>query len=212
MMTQLACFSLFKQIATIVIYGLIAIIVCICLVKLLQSEGGRQLVFYIICGVIIVAAIICGIQLYREVTAKSYINGQIDIRNQFIAQCFDYKSSSVVFTKNGESDTYTFEIDLTKVEDFNGDSKKYEIKMNDYILFNAVITSGSVSADVEIDFYDTQNNQVCTSELNILVEFLSNKTRLKMSTQGAAQAEFLMQYFSDYGIRLSIAELKGEIT
>ena len=211
-MIQLACFSLFKQIATIVAYGLIALIIVICLSVLLKSDNGKKFVFYIVTGLIIISSIICGVQLYKEITAKSYINGQIDIRNQFITQSFEYKSSSVVFTKSGENEAYTFEIDLTKVEDFNGEIKQYKIEMNDYILFNAVITTGSVSADVEIDFYDTQNKQVCTSELNILVEFLSNKTRLKMTTQGAKQAEFLTQYFTDYGIRLSIAELKGDIT
>lgn len=210
MINQLNAIGFFKQLSSILIYGILAIVVCICLVKLLKAEGGRQLIFYILCGVIIIAGIIVGIQFYKELTAKSYINGQIDISNQFVSESFEYKSSSVVFTKNGTTNTYTYEIDLTKVEDFNGENKKYEVKLNDYVLFNAVITAGSVSADLQIDFYDTNNSQVCSSELKILVEFINNKTKLKLATEGASQAEFLTQYFEDYGFRLNIAELKGD--
>lgn len=210
MINQLLCLATFERIISVVIYCAIGIAICIGLAILLKSEGGRQLIFYILCGVIIIAGIIVGIQFYKELTAKSYINGQIDISNQFISESFEYKSSSVVFTKNGTTNIYTYEIDLTKVEDFNGENKKYEVKLNDYVLFNAVITAGSVSADLQIDFYDTNNSQVCSSELKILVEFINNKTKLKLATEGASQAEFLTQYFEDYGFRLNIAELKGD--
>ncbi len=211
MINQLLCLATFERIISVVIYCAIGIAICIGLAILLKSEGGKKVVFYIITGAIIIGGLVCGIQLYKEVTSKSYINGQIDIQNQFVTQSFEYKSSSVTLAKVGDSNIYTFEIDLTKVEDFNGVEKQYEVKMNDYILFNAVITSGSVSAEIEVDFYDTNNNKICTSELKILVEFLSNKTKLKLSTEGAEQAEFLMQYFSDYGFRLNIAELKGDL-
>lgn len=210
MINQLCCFSQFQRIFSIICYGLIAIIICFCLVKLLKTDGGKQLLFYIISGVLIVVAIVCGIMLYKKITSKSYINGQIDISNQFVSQTFEYKSSSVVFTKNGDSDVYSYEIDLTKLEDFNGANKQYEVKLNDYVLFNSTITSGSVSTNLEINFYDTKNNNVCSANLQILVEFLSNKSRLKFSTEGSKQAEFLTQYFTDYGVRLSILELKGD--
>ena len=69
------------NIFSIILYSIIAIVVCICLGKLMQSEGGKKLVFYILSAVIIFGACVCGVQLYKEITAKSYVNGSIDIQN-----------------------------------------------------------------------------------------------------------------------------------
>ena len=52
---------------------------------------------YLICFVLIVVGTFCGIQLYKEVKAESYINGSIDISNHFSQESFNYISSSVTF-------------------------------------------------------------------------------------------------------------------
>ena len=45
---------------------------------------------YLFAFVIIVAGVFCGIELYKEVKAESYINGSIDISNQFSQESFNY--------------------------------------------------------------------------------------------------------------------------
>lgn len=42
-----------------------------------------MVLLYILAFVIIVAAVFCGIELYKELKAESYINGSIDISNRF---------------------------------------------------------------------------------------------------------------------------------
>lgn len=56
-----------------------------------------MILLYLAAFVIIVAGVFCGIRLYKEVTAKSYINGSIDISNRFSQDSFNYSSTSVVF-------------------------------------------------------------------------------------------------------------------
>lgn len=151
----------------------------------------------------------CGIELYKEIKAESYVNGSIDISNQFSQESFNYSSTSVVFYHDmyDDTNTYTFEIDLKRVESFNGLEKEYRVTFNDYILVSADINAGSIFSDVAIDFYDTNGNIVCNSLMKVSIQFLSNKTQLTISTTGNTNASFLEQYFSDNGIRLKVIEI-----
>lgn len=168
-----------------------------------------NILLYILAFVIIVAAVFCGIQLYKEVKAESYVNGSIDISNKFSAESFTYSASSVVFYHDlyDDSDTYTFEKELLKVETFDGSKNKYSVTLNKFVLLNTEVTSGSVFANLNLDFYDTNGNVVNSALLKISVKFLSNKTVLTLATTGKENASFLEQYFADNGIRLKIIEI-----
>lgn len=164
---------------------------------------------YLLAFVIIVVGIFCGIELYKEVKAESYINGSIDISNRFSQESFSYSSTSVVFYHDlyDDTDTYTFEKELLKVDDFDGKKKSYQVVLNDYVIMNSEINAGSVFATVDMDFYDVGGNVVKSATMKISVMFLSNKTQLILSTVGNENASFLEQYFADNGIRLSIVEI-----
>ncbi len=167
---------------------------------------------YLICCVLIVAGAFCGLQLYKEVKAESYVNGSIDISNRFSQESFRYKSTSAVFYHDlyDDTDTYYFETDLPKTENFDGEKNTYKVMLNDYVLFNAEVNAGSVYADVCIDFYDTQGQIVNSANMSVSVKFLSNKTQLTLATIGNENARFLEQYFSDNGLRLQIIEIKED--
>ena len=151
----------------------------------------------------------CSIELYKDVKAESYVNGSIDISNQFSQESFNYSSTSVVFYNDLYDDThaYTFEKELLKVEDFNGKDKEYNLILNDYILLDAEFNSGSIFSTFLIDFYDTEGAIICNAEMKISIQFLSNKTQLTLTTVGEENSSFLEQYFSDNGIRLRVVEI-----
>jgi len=166
---------------------------------------------YLICFALMLAGGFCGFRLYQLVTAKSYINGSINIENQFVVQSFSYTNTSVVFYHDlyDTSLTYSYEIELKPVADFNGVEKQYAIVLNDYVLLDTQISAGSVFATVYLDFYDTDGTLKCSSSMTITIKFFSNRTYLLFETTGGENASFLTQYFSDYGIRLKINEIKG---
>lgn len=168
-----------------------------------------MVILYLLSFVIIVVAVFCGIRLYKEIKAESYINGSIDISNRFTQESFNYSSTSAVFYHDlyDDTDTYTFEKDLLKVENFDGKKKTYQVVLNDYVLLNTEINAGSVFATVDMDFYDTNGNVVNSAVMKISVKFLSNKTTLTLATTGKENASFLEQYFADNGIRLRIIEI-----
>ncbi len=168
-----------------------------------------MIILYLLSFVIIVVAVFCGIRLYKEIKAESYINGSIDISNRFTQESFNYSSTSAVFYHDlyDDTDTYTFEKDLLKVENFDGKKKTYQVVLNNYVLLNTEINAGSVFATVNMDFYDTNGNVINSAVMKISVKFLSNKTTLTLTTTGKENASFLEQYFADNGIRLRIIEI-----
>jgi hypothetical protein len=164
---------------------------------------------YIICFVLIIVGTICGIQLYKEVKAESYVNGSIDISNQFSQENFNYSSTSVVFYHDlyDDTDTYLFEKDLLKIESFNGQKNTYEVWLNDFILLDTDYNAGSIYSTVKMDFYDEYGSVINNAEMKISIKYLSSKTVLTLSTTGQENASFLEQYFADNGIRLKVIEI-----
>ena len=168
-----------------------------------------MILLYLAAFVIIVAGVFCGIRLFKEIKAESYINGSIDISNRFTQDSFNYSSTSVVFYHDiyDETNTYTFEKDLLKVENFDGAKNRYQLVLNDYVLLDTQISAGAVFSKLYMDFYDTSGNIVSSAYMDIAIKFLSNKTALSFSTVGNENASFLEQYFADNGIRLKVVEL-----
>mgnify|MGYP001059902764 CR=1 FL=1 len=170
-------------------------------------------ILYILAFALIVAGVFCGLQLYKEVKAESYVNGTIDISNRFSQESFKYSATSVVFYHDlyDDTDTYYFEKELLKVDSFDGAQKTYNVVLNDYILLNCEIKAGSVYATVVLDFYNTDGQIVNSASMKISVKFLSSKTQLTLATTGNTNASFLEQYFADNGIRLQIIEIIKEV-
>lgn len=196
----------FSKIGTYISIGVIAIIAVICLVIMLKFKHSRKLMLYIIGSLVIISGLICGVAFYKEVTAKSYVNGSINIQNQYSMESFQYNSNSVVFYQNSGTNTYTYSTELLKVSDFNGEKKNYEVVVNDYIL-PATVSAGAVDTTLLLDFYSTSGELTCSSAMKINIKFLSDKTQLTFSVVGEKQAQFLEQYFKDNGIRLRINEI-----
>jgi len=166
-------------------------------------------ILYLLAFVLIVVGVFCGIRLYKEIKAESYVNGSIDISNRFSQESFKYTSTSVVFYHDlyDDTGTYAFEKDLLKVENFDGKKKTYQVVLNNYVLLNTEINAGSVFSTVDMDFYDTNGNVINSAVMKLSVKFLSNKTTLTLATTGKENASFLEQYFADNGIRLRIIEI-----
>lgn len=164
---------------------------------------------YLICFILIIVGVFCGIELYKEIKAESYVNGSIDISNKFSQESFNYSSSSVAFYHDDydTTDTYTFQKDLLVVDSFNGLENTYQVVLNDYILFDTEFNAGSIFSTIDIDFYDTDGNIVCNADMKISIVFLSNKTQLELTTIGDESSSFLEQYFTDNGIRLQVIQI-----
>lgn len=165
---------------------------------------------YVICAVMIVVGTFCGIQLYKEVKAESYVNGSINVENKFSQESFTYSASSVVFSLDSYAqtpETYVFENNLLKVDDFNAETKTYQIKLNKYILLDADIRAGSIFANVHMDFYGTDGQLVQGADMQMSILFLDDRTQLRFIVIGQESKAFIEKYFANNGIRLRVYEI-----
>lgn len=167
---------------------------------------------YLICFVLTVAGVFCGIRLFQLIARESYVNGSIDIQNQFSVESFAYANTSIEFYNDiyDPTNTYAYEIDLLKVDDFNGTKSRYQLVLNDYVLIDTQISAGAVFSKAYLDFYNTDGQIVCSAYLDISIKFLSDKTALTLKTTGGESASFLTQYFKDNGIRLKLNKILKE--
>jgi hypothetical protein len=169
---------------------------------------------YLICIVCVLVGVWSGITLWQKVHAESYINGSIDITNDLYTESFTYDNSLfddvIAFSHDiyDETDTYAWQSEnLPTVTDFNGVTKTYRIEVNGYRIFNATISAGGVLVRTYIDFYDTENNLLVDAYYDLSIRFLSNKTEVEVKTTSQQNANFIEQYFTDNGLRISIKEV-----
>ena len=162
---------------------------------------------YIICCILVLFGTFFGIKLYQQATKESYVNGSIDISNQFYQETFSYASTSVAFYPTANGSTWDYSNELVKTNGFDGQLKKYKVVLNDYTLVTAEIKAGSVYATVRMDFYNTDGTIDCEGTMSIRVLFLSDSTELKLSCPNEKSANYFEQYFIANGIRLEIIEI-----
>lgn len=163
---------------------------------------------YIICAILSLVGIYCSITLVQDITSASYKVGSASIANQFSQESFFYSNSAVAFYPNEGAEAYTFEIELLEVENFNAQENEYGVKLNDYILFNSKFTAGSVAGDITMYFYDVDGGKLHEANMQIVIQFLSSKTKLKMACDSQTSANYFEKYFADNGIRLSVERVK----
>lgn len=172
-----------------------------------------KIIAYVLGLVIIIGGVFAGMRLQKLLSAESYINGSLNNMNQFVVENFNYSASNINFYDEFPNDEIppTFEIDMPKVENFNGETLSYKITLNNYYLTETIFSAGAIYSIFYIDFNDTENETLQSCSMQIRIQYLNNRTNLKITTETQDEQAFLEQYFEDNGIRLKVIEvLKGE--
>lgn len=177
---------------------------CIAVLKRLAKP-----LLYILAFCIIVSGFVCGALTYKIITSKSYINGDmLGIENAFKQEDFRYKTNAIMFRKSAsDSNLYTYEIELNPVKDFNGVTNRYEILLNGYEILTAVIQAGAIEFTQAYEFLDVQGEEINQAQLQVSVEMLADKTRLRVQTE-TEHIEYINQYFNNNQFELRINKIK----
>lgn len=204
MMTYLGCLTdLINAVKSLVIAAGVVLI----LILILKQPQLRRVLFYIVCVLVVVSGILGAIGLHQELEKKSYTNGQITLKNTFdLEDHFNWATNSIAFYHSDydETNTFTYTVDLTKVSKFDGDYNNYDVYFNDYQIVNAVITSGAVVFDAPLSVKLTDGTISTTADLNINIQFLTDKTKLTLTTHGKQEASYLERYFNDCGFKVVV--------
>lgn len=206
MMNLLSLFCYFNKATNIVVFAVLFLIIVVGIVIMLKFPSSRKIMLYIFAVVVITVGSMSAFGLYKDVTAKSYVVGSLDYEYLTTQESLTYIRSSISFYKDDSvNNGYYYEDNLLKTEDFNGLEHEYLVKLNDYVLTNTIINAGSIYSVINIDFYDVENDIVCNACLDISIQFLSDKTKLRMNTS-LKDVPYLEDYFSNYGFNLEIVE------
>lgn len=166
-------------------------------------------VFAVVCALIMSSGIYCCVAWVQDAHRESYVRGSINLGNQFYAEEFKFIGDAV-FLKTTDNVSYVYDQPNLAKAPFDGVNKQYRFTFNEYIIYDATYTAGTAMAQINIDFYDTDNKLKLGTGFTIRIRFLSNRTELTISTAGAEQAQLLNQYFIDNNCRILIEEIKGE--
>lgn len=197
---------LFDDISNMITTALTAIIVVICLIIALKSEHFRKFCLYVIATVCILFGGYCTFGLIKDITAESYTNGSLEQKNTYGQDVFSYKSSSIHFTR--ENDKYVCEKNLIRVNNFDGEKNEYNIVLNDYLILDSNITTGSINFDITMEFRTPDSGANIFGDLHITIKFLSDKTYMKISTETQLESEYFSDYFKNFGFDLSCYEVE----
>lgn len=184
---------------TLIVFGII-IILLVFLFFALKDDVVRKVMIYIAGVLVIVAGIYSSINLYKEVNAKSYINGEIPLFEQFQVEDFSYCTSQLVLSK-AAGGAYTYEVDTIKVKDFDGTENSYKVYLNEKLM-PVKVNAGSFEIDCKVNFLSTENETLNLAHLKIQVSFLSETTKIKIATTTQESAGYLQKYFLANGFSI----------
>lgn len=167
---------------------------------------------YIVAFIVIISGIVCGIGVYKEITSKSYINGELGVENVFTMTNFNYQTNGLVFYADELNENYfTHTATLVPTEDFDATKKHYEIYLNGYEILTYSVDAGLIEFNQTIQFLDVDKQVINEAVLNVRLEFYADKTKLKVAVETESEA-YLNQYFNLNGFKLEIREIKqGEL-
>lgn len=164
---------------------------------------------YLICIALIISGVFCGIGLIKQIKAESYINGTLTDKNEFSQENFHYTTTQFTMYHDAydETDTYYYDINLTPVEDFDGECNDYELYVNNYRLFDVTVNFGSINANMPLNFYDVYSEVMNASNIKINLSFYANKTNLNISVIGFESSKFVTSYFVNNGLNIFVKKI-----
>ena len=141
----------------------------------------------------------------------------------FSIESKEYGTAITIETKNNYTEISRFDlgsivfdsenyVDFEIIEsyapvEFNGDGKDYLLLFNDQPLNNVICTSGKISGELNIVFYDLDGVIVATSDVLVEVEYFAGETKLKLSsTNNADSMAYLTAYTNINGAVVRVVE------
>lgn len=207
MIPQLACFTFLDKLGNIILGSVIAVAFVICFVIMAKYKHSRKILTYILCVATLMIGLASSINFIRMITAKSYENGSIDITNKFSQEEYNIKNLAITFYPTENAQSFVFENDSVKTDDFNGEKYNYILKINNHYITDCEINAGSISAKMNLELNDSLGNVTYSGTMNILISFYSDRTNLKLSVKTTTDAQAFTKYFQDNTFSLEVIKL-----
>ena len=161
---------------------------------------------YLICVVLIISGIFCGANLIKIWSQKSGVYGSIESiesKNNY-TDVAKFDLGIISFESDNNVD-YSFSYTDGYIE-FDGNSD-YSLLINDSLVSDVIFEAGKIIADAKFKFYGSDGKVVSVAELNIYIEFLSDKTVISITTKNNNDSmAYLMRYVNVNGFVIKVVE------
>lgn len=151
---------------------------------------------YIVCCVIIIIGLLSIVNLFEMFGAKSGEYGTPitieKVQDLNLVQSYDF--GIIQFTEKKDTNIYTYNQTYAP-EEFNGEENNYTIFFNSQPVQNIKITSGALSGDFTLNYYDLDGQIESTSQLNIYMFFYEGTTEIRFEITNEDDS---LSYFTTY--------------
>ena len=159
---------------------------------------------YLLCLIVILSGIYCGIETVKMVTAKSDTVGSYVYVKESPKPLFSTKMSEISLSKKDNSYTWSKTYDAVK---FDGKNNKYEFTLNDRPAYAVTTTAGTANCEFVLSFKDTNANVIQRVSLFIDLKFFENYTTLDVSLTGDMAYSLMSDYIACNGLSLAVTEV-----
>lgn len=156
--------------------------------------------------VILGAGVYCGVYMYKEKTSVSQTYGELnkhDLYEDF--NVFDCDLSNAIFYQTVTGYEYTTTI--PKAVEFNGNTSKYNVLVNDQPSINEQSSAGILTAKNTINYYGIDGNEINQTVLTIEFKFYQSKVEISIKNANTAEQQALfLEYIAFNGLKIRTIE------
>lgn len=156
--------------------------------------------------VILGAGVYCGIYLYKEKTNISQTYGDLnehDLYEDF--NVFDCDLSNAIFYQTATGYEYTTTI--PKSVEFNGNTSKYNVLVNNQPSTNEQSSAGILTAKNTINYYGIEGNEINQTVLTIEFKFYQSRVEIVIKNSNTVEQQALfLEYMQFNGLKIRTIE------
>lgn len=190
------------------LYTALIVIAVLALIWILgKTKHTQPILIALLCFAWAGAGLYSGITYYQYSVSQSKVNGTPVIHAPYEDYDFHEYSLSDIAWYADEEGNYCYSTSYKAVVDFDGDSNKYCVLLNDKPTTETTSVGGRLSAKHKLVFRDIDKNILTIINMNIDFEFYSSEVHLTIGTDaGDDQIKILREYISVNGFNLRIID------
>lgn len=171
---------------------------------------------YIICVILIFVGGLTGVRTFKDITAKSYVKGEISFENEYQQDYIDLELGSITLVENaapegGDVNTFngaTWKQSLLPLSEFKGNYAEYKVFINGYELKNVSTQQFALTTTQQLALFDKGGEEVAFATYNLEIFLNKNETFVKITVNDKDSMDALNAYYRDFGFHLVAKEIK----
>ena len=169
-------------------------------------KNFAKIILYLVLLALVGAGVYAGLKIYENETAKSSSFGEIKQHNLYEDfNVFDCDLSDAIFYKSENG--YKFNTSIPQKVEFNGNTNKYNVLINNSPSYQESSTAGILTALHKIMYYNLDGTMALDTVLNLEIKFYQSRIEITITNDNdATQEAYFLEYLDFNGLHLRVVE------